>query len=196
LHPKGKIKEKKPSTPGYYWLANDWENLFLACQHCNQRRKHILYGEDKLEGYGKLDQFPLTTEAKRLAKHTDKLSKEESARLLINPCKDDPSIHLAYEEKEAVIVSLTPMGEKSIEIYVLQRPYLVQDRKKQMLLLFKQMERVKREMKRLDNDKSTFQKNVFKDEFDALMFYTNSENIYAGMCRFFVKKFLKVNNIR
>ena len=39
FRPKGRIKEKDPATPGYYWLANNWDNLFLACQHCNQRRK-------------------------------------------------------------------------------------------------------------------------------------------------------------
>jgi len=62
----------------------------LVCQHCNQRRKHILLGKDKLEGYGKLDQFPLNSEKKRLVNHKQKLSKEESIRLLINPCTDDP----------------------------------------------------------------------------------------------------------
>lgn len=25
--------------PGYYWLAYDWSNLYLACQLCNQRFK-------------------------------------------------------------------------------------------------------------------------------------------------------------
>jgi len=49
-----------------------------------------LLGKDKLEGYGKLDQFPLNSEKKRLVNHKQKLSKEESIRLLINPCTDDP----------------------------------------------------------------------------------------------------------
>lgn len=195
FRPKGRIKEKNPQTPGYFWLANDWDNLLLACQHCNQRRKHILFGENKLEGYGKLDQFPLAPEEKRLAKHTDELANEEPARLLINPCTDDPSLHFAYEDKEAVIVPLTPQGQKSVEVYVLQRPYLVQERKKQMLLLFKQIGRVKRELRRLNEDNSPEQKAVFEEELDSLMAFTKPEASYAGMSRFFVKSFLKDNNI-
>ncbi len=195
FRPKGRIKEKDPQIPGYYWLANDWDNLFLACQHCNQRRMHILFGEDDLAGWGKLDQFPLATENKRIKTHTDDLLLEEPERLLLNPCKDDPSIHLAYEDKEAVIVPLTPMGEKSVEVYVLKRPYLVHERKKQMLLLFRQIGRVKRELVRLDNDNSAVQKEIFQQELDDLMYYTKSETPYAGMSRFFVKKFLNENNI-
>ena len=71
FRPKGKVAEKDPPTPGYYWLANDWDNLFLACQHCNQRRKHLLFGETELRGYGKLDQFPIATETQRLRKPDD-----------------------------------------------------------------------------------------------------------------------------
>jgi hypothetical protein len=29
------------STPGYYWLAYEWDNLLLSCQLCNQRIKKI-----------------------------------------------------------------------------------------------------------------------------------------------------------
>jgi hypothetical protein len=89
FRPKGKVKEKNPQTPGYYWLANDWNNLFLACQHCNQRRRHVLVGETELEGYGKMDQFPLASEAKRALDAESDLKQEEKVRLLINPCKDN-----------------------------------------------------------------------------------------------------------
>lgn len=195
FRPKGKINEKSPQTPGYYWLANEWDNLFLACQHCNQRRRHILYGEDKLQGYGKLDQFPLKSEAKRVKKHTEDLLDEEPERLLINPCKDDPSFHLAYEDTEGVVIPLTEMGKKSIEVYVLQRPLLVQERKKHLLFLFQQIFRVKRELSRLDNDNSPQQKADFGQELEILMNFGNSASEYAGMCRFFIKKFLKENSL-
>ena len=198
FRPKGKVKEKTPQTPGYYWLANDWDNLFIACQHCNQRRKHVLYGEDVLQGYGKLDQFPVKTEAKRLKNHKGKLANEEKVRLLVNPCKDEPSEHFAYEPLEAVIVPLTDMGKATVEVCVLQRPNLVRERKKQLLLLFKQMERVKRELERLNTDNSATQRAVFNDEFETLLAYTDPvkpESNYAGMCRFFVKKFMQENGL-
>jgi 5-methylcytosine-specific restriction endonuclease McrA len=195
FRPKGRVHEKNPQTPGYYWLANDWENLFLACQHCNQRRKHILVGTDKLTGYGKLDQFPLDPESQRMKK-PGKLTKEETARLLINPCIDDPAEHLSYEEKECVIVPLTKKGKKSVEVYVLQRPKLVKRRKEQMFRIFKQMEVVKRELQRFNKDKSAAQRKIFKDELDYLMQYTEPEKEYAGVARFFVKKFLRENKIK
>lgn len=30
-------------APGYYWLAYDWDNLFLACQVCNSRHEGSLF---------------------------------------------------------------------------------------------------------------------------------------------------------
>ncbi len=195
FRPKGRVKEKNPQNPGYYWLANDWDNLLLSCQHCNQRRQHILYGDDKLEGYGKLDQFPLTDESKRL-KPGDAIDNEEQARLLINPCKENPADHLAYENQEGVILHLSPKGERSIAVYALQRPLLVQERKKQLILLFKQMVRVKRELERLNNDSSSMQKQIFNQELDDLMEFGKDASLYAGMCRYFIKEFLKENKIQ
>ena len=196
FRPKGRIKEKNPSKPGYYWLANDWDNLLLSCQHCNQRRQHILVGEDELRGAGKLDQFPLEPETSRAKDHTADLTTEDGARLLINPCWEDPQKHLAYEPTEAVIVPLTKMGEISVEIYALRRPLLVQERKKKMLLLFRQMERVREALERLnaDVDNQALQSQL-KREVNDLLADTKPEAQYAGMCRFFVKKFLKDNNI-
>jgi hypothetical protein len=196
FRPKGKVKEKTPQTPGYYWLANNWDNLFLACQQCNQKRKHILYGDDKLIAYGKLDQFPLDNEDKRMIGPDASLDEEEKVRLLINPCKDDPSEHLAYEKEEAVIIPLTKKGKSSIEVYVLQRPILVQERKKQLLKLLKQMLRTKKLLVKLNNSPNNSGiKTEFEEELDNLMDYTKAEEVYAGMSRYFVKEFLKDNGL-
>src|SRR5688572_23259409 len=131
FRPKGRVSEKNPKNPGYYWLANDWHNLLLACQHCNQRRQHILYGEENLAGYGKLDQFPLKDESKRASRGP--LDAEEKVRLLINPCVDQPEKHFQYEKEAGVVRSTTPMGKTSIKVYALQRPLLVLERKKQLI---------------------------------------------------------------
>lgn len=199
FRPKGRIKEKNPATPGYYWLANNWDNLFLACQHCNQRRKHMLYGQTDESGYGKLDQFPLISEADRLIdhQHNDFVFKtEEDSRLLIDPCRDDPSIHFHYENTEAVIVPLSDKGIFSINIYVLQRPLLVKERKIHMLKLFGQIKCVTRELERLNRDiKDQIQKDIFTEEFNRLMEYADDKAVYAGMCQFFINKFLEDNNL-
>jgi hypothetical protein len=196
FRPKGKIKEKTPPTPGYYWLANDWDNLFLACQHCNQRRKHILFGEEELASYGKLDQFPLNPEDKRLTGPDSAFEEEEKARLLINPCLDKPEEHLAYEPEQAVIVPLTPKGTVSVNVYVLQRPLLVQERKKRLLDLFTQLSRVKQELEDWNESPGNRRrKERFEFEMKALNSFTGQEKPYAGMCRYFVKKFLKENGL-
>jgi hypothetical protein len=194
FRPKGRVSEKTPKNPGYFWLANDWDNLLLACQHCNQRRQHILYGEDQLEGYGKLDQFPLSDEAKRKSL-PGKLDEEDQARLLLHPCMDEPEKHLQYEKEVGVIFSETPMGIASIKVYALQRPLLVQERQKMLKLLFRQMLRVKRELERLNRENSEAQKEVFNDELDVLLEFGKDSGLYAGMCRYFLRQFLKENDL-
>jgi len=196
FRPKGKIKERNPPKPGYYWLANDWNNLFLACSHCNQRRRHKLHGRKTEQPAGKMDQFPLKPEDKRLSGPDGDLLAEESARLLLNPCIDRPEKHLAYEINEGVVVPLTEIGSKSVEVFVLQRPYLVQERKKVLLRLLWHMKLVKQLLVKVnDNPADTGDKDSFETAFDILLSYTDLHAPYAGMCRYFVAEFLKENQI-
>ena len=199
FRPKGRIKERNPQTPGYYWMANDWDNLFLACQHCNQRRKHILYGNDTLEGYGKLDQFPLSDESKRVSGpdvSPEDLLAEENVRLLINPCKDDPDLHFQYEITEGVIVPISRMGEISEQVYVLRRPILVQQRKKKLMNLLSSLYLLKTLLIQMNQDTGNQDKiKAFQLSFDNVMNFTKPDEEYAGMCRYFVKKFLITNGL-
>lgn len=195
FRPKGKVSDKDPQTPGYYWLANDWDNLMLSCQHCNQRREHQIFGEDALKSYGKLDQFPLRNEKKRVHAPGVSLKAEEKVRLLLNPCKDNPEEHFKYEMTEAVVEPITEMGNLSVKVFALQRLPLVQERKKRLLLLLRQMGIVERELKRFNNDRSASQKAIFQTELDYLIDYTKFDSPYAGMCRYFVKQFFAEHNI-
>jgi hypothetical protein len=79
---------------------------------------------------------------------------------------------------------------------VLQRVSLVKERKKQLIQLFRQMETVKRELERLNGDNSEAQQSEFEKQLDYLMDFTKPETPYAGMSRFFVKKFLTENGIK
>lgn len=196
FRPKGKVNEKNPQTPGYYWLANDWDNLFLACQHCNQRRKHILVGETELEGYGKLDQFPIHPETHRAATVDSDLKKEERARLLINPCKDKPEVHFKYEKENAVMIPLSKKGETSVKVFVLQRPFLVQERKKKMIKLFKQMAIAKHLLEDYNADQgNNAKRELFELALDNVVEFTLDSEEYAGMSRYFVRSFLQENGI-
>jgi uncharacterized protein (TIGR02646 family) len=83
FRPKAAVRqsdEEPLQTPGYYWLAYDWDNIFLACHICNQRHKKNL--------------FPLLNPAKRARSHQDNIGEEQP--LFIDPAAIDPEDHIAF----------------------------------------------------------------------------------------------------
>lgn len=121
FRPKGKVAERSDHS-GYYWLAYTWSNLYPSCQHCNQRRKdRPRWGDLRYAGAGgKKDQFPLEEEGTRAMGSGDKLERE--ARLLLDPCEDQPEDHLRYTvDGQIVAVAGDPKGEVSIKIFHLAR---------------------------------------------------------------------------
>jgi len=73
--------KEKLIRPGYYWLAYDWKNLFLACKICNQRHKKNL--------------FPLANpEARKEVSHLSGLDKEKP--LFINPAEENPEEYISF----------------------------------------------------------------------------------------------------
>ena len=95
---------------GYWWLAMDWENLLPSCIDCNRRRDQKLpmrLGETLLEmthqrrlvaAAGKRAIFPVEDEAKRWTCLEDQLGDDgsEEGRLLLDPTRDDPALHLGF----------------------------------------------------------------------------------------------------
>ena len=70
--------------PGYYWLAYDWKNLFLACKLCNQRHKKNL--------------FPLENPWERANSHLSDLKTEKP--LFINPAEENPEEYISFRVDE------------------------------------------------------------------------------------------------
>ena len=68
-------------TPGYYWLAYDWNNLLLSCSACNTTYKQ--------------NHFALEDESQRDIPHKS-ISKEVS--LLINPSMEDPGAYIEFHQ--------------------------------------------------------------------------------------------------
>jgi uncharacterized protein (TIGR02646 family) len=122
FRPKGAVAENAAHT-GYFWLAYEWTNLFLACTFCNQRRQDKPRWGDLSGGpaAGKLDQFPLTVEAGRATTPTDHLSNEDP--LLLNACDDpDPESHLVFTPTGMMTPRANSMkGKASIHVYHLNR---------------------------------------------------------------------------
>jgi uncharacterized protein (TIGR02646 family) len=90
--PKGKT-----SYPGYYWMAYEWDNLFLCKSNTNSGRKRNF--------------FPLKGKTGRNKSHLD--TKVE-VPYLIDPSIDQPRDHIRFKDGE--IFGKTDRGRKTIQI--------------------------------------------------------------------------------
>ena len=95
-------------TPGYYWLAYDWANLYFACQICNQSFKRIA--------------FPLADPATRAVDHRADLSVEDP--LLLDPGAVDPEAFITWHGEIPVPRGGDRRGAATIRIVGLDRPVL------------------------------------------------------------------------
>jgi uncharacterized protein (TIGR02646 family) len=136
----------------YWWLAYSWDNLFVACQICNQKYKR--------------DYFPLEQEQFRcrIGATDTELMMEQA--LLIDPCLDNPGEHLAFEEN-GYVNELSKKGKVTIEILGLNRTELVDRRRKEADQL-----KDKLEIMRFTTDLS----NRFTKDFTAYI-----KELYADM---------------
>jgi uncharacterized protein (TIGR02646 family) len=99
--------------PGYFWLAYDWDNLFLSCQLCNQRYKRNL--------------FPLRVQRGR----ADSLKRDTSGEdpVLLTPSAD-VGRHITFVDEVAVPVNRSVKGRETIRILALNRDELMKRRRK------------------------------------------------------------------
>ena len=107
----------------YWWLAYEWENIYLVCKNCSLHKKNL---------------FPV--QSKRAAKGTrgEKLLTENY--LLLDPCVDDPAEYLHFLEDgtvQSLSRALSPSknvqhdrGAITIEILTLNRAELISKRLK------------------------------------------------------------------
>jgi hypothetical protein len=84
--------------PGYYWLAYEWSNLFLACQLCNQLFKKNL--------------FPLTNPSARATSHKHRTASEKP--LFIDPSIDNPEEYISFRREVPYPINDNPRGKATI----------------------------------------------------------------------------------
>lgn len=101
---------RKEHRPGYYWLAYDLSNLFVACRTCNSRKANF---------------FPLLLHTTRCPNHHNSIAKEEP--LIINPLEIDPSDHIFFDKN--IIKPKTLKGKITIKYLDLNRINLSDERK-------------------------------------------------------------------
>ena len=122
FRPKGAYKQelRKPlEYPGYYWLAYEWDNLYLACTACNQRHKENL--------------FPLINPEDRATSHHDDVKKEKP--IFIDPGKEDPENFIEFRGEFAVGFDEESRGQNTIQVLALNRTSLRESRKDKLKLL-------------------------------------------------------------
>lgn len=142
FRPKGMVVNKDGGIvrPGYFWMAADWDNLYLSCVNCNQQSSFkIIDANDpsqvKVKPIGKKNHFPLSDESFRVnyRRRLRLREREEPYRLLLDPCHDDPEQFLTFTEAGIVKPKgndqrAVDMATYSINIYGLQREELVTER--------------------------------------------------------------------
>ncbi len=92
-------QNKKLEKPGYYWLAYDWDNLYLCCSACNQRQKKNL--------------FPIADTKKRA--HLNNYDIVIEQPLFIDPGKEEPSKHIGFRGEIPYAIRGNKKGKTTIE---------------------------------------------------------------------------------
>ncbi len=113
FRPKGRVDswpDGQKSYPGYYWLAYDWDNLFLCKSTTNSSVK--------------MNYFPLIGAITRNINH---LGTAIENPLIIDPSKEDPRDFIVFNGHE--IVGLNDRGRQNIELLGLRNPQLDEARR-------------------------------------------------------------------
>jgi uncharacterized protein (TIGR02646 family) len=102
FRPKQAYKQKIRQSlqrPGYYWLAYEWDNLYLSCSSCNQRHKQNL--------------FPLQNPTQRAKNHNQNIDHEQP--LLIDPGKENPEEFIGFRVEFPFAIEENSKGEETIK---------------------------------------------------------------------------------
>lgn len=172
FRPKGAVHED-PSHPGYYWLTYTWSNLYPSCPFCNQKRIDYPTWNDRSQGAsaGKHTQFPLKNEETRARSPQDDISKE--ARLLLDPCEDEPIHHLSVNPFTGKLLGLTPQGVASIRVYNLNRKRIQERRATSLRSLYQFLQ-----------SRATTSDTALVDESIQTFLLPSAQ--FAGVCRAFL----------
>lgn len=115
------VEHYRPASR-YPALAYEWENLLLACPHCNSTYKS--------------DHFPVSPTGNTPREfHRTPCARTGSGELplLLNPCQDNPEIHLSF--KDGFVIALSDPGRRTRRICRLNRDELVKSRRRHLTLI-------------------------------------------------------------
>ena len=127
--PKAKVTTEQGDKPGYYWLAARWANLLPSCTDCNSPRQQEMAGVRVTVGKG--NQFPIANEDKRAQRRGRGAQRAPPAAApLPRPPREAPGVRRGRHRAAAPdLRAQSSKGAKSIAVYALLRPKLVDARK-------------------------------------------------------------------
>ncbi|MEX1364397.1 MAG: hypothetical protein AB1Z98_14820 [Nannocystaceae bacterium] len=117
FRPKAGVRQSPDDSerrPGYYWLAYEWSNLYLACEPCNRRHKRNL--------------FPLENDADRSRSHLEAERLNEERPLFIDPGADEPTELIGFRRAFPFAIGGSARATATIESLALRRR-LLQERR-------------------------------------------------------------------
>jgi len=118
FRPKSAYRQDETSQiqyPGYYWLAYDWNNLYLACEICNRSKKG--------------NYFPIKSPVDRADPITKNIKNEKP--LFIDPGFDNPEKHIGFNGPYPIPLSNSDRGKTTIKYLGLDREEIVEHRRTQ-----------------------------------------------------------------
>jgi uncharacterized protein (TIGR02646 family) len=213
--PKGQVMEANGTHRGYWWLAMVWSNLVASCQHCNQRRKHIVIEPgmtkeevaDRINRWqtrtlGKLNSFP-TKNNKWVSQPDGDI--ESEVPLLIDPTRVDPDQHLVWLLNEP-FACLAPkndsqIGKTSIDTYALNRRWLVEDRTRHLRKLRRLGNRIISKLNKATSEANDAvaaeMLNSVLEQIEDLKMECGADKPYAALARAYLKEMTTtIRNVR
>ncbi|MBQ4858668.1 hypothetical protein [Pseudoalteromonas sp. MMG007] len=193
--PKGRIKKENITgyiSPGYWWLAADWDNLLPSCIDCNRKRQHKT--KNAQVTLGKADHFPLHPDSND---SRTEASLVNETPLLINPCNEDPSQKLIFANinDKPIAISLSKNGlsklqvDSSIKYYGLNRPNLIEARAKTHKALLRSLMDIEEDLKLKE---TVVSQNIHRAAKDAIL--DPIENRLRGKLKYIKDNFLDTSN--
>ncbi len=123
------------ARPGYFWLTYEWDNLLFACERCNREYKRNL--------------FPLEDPESRASFATEDHGDERP--LFIDPSREDPQAHIGFRQWDAFARDASRRGRTTIDGLGLNRPRLLDERRRAWKALRQMLEALATLSKRPDD---------------------------------------------
>ncbi|MBH23949.1 MAG: hypothetical protein CMH57_05715 [Myxococcales bacterium] len=150
--------------PGYYWLAYEWDNLFLSCQLCNQRHKRNL--------------FPLRDPINRVKTHRDDELLEDEGPMFIHPSNHDPEAFIGFRGEYPIDLG-SGRGAATIQGLGLARPPLNTHRRERLRTVNDCIRVI--EIAHASGDAALLE--LARESSERLADFTRSSKEYAAMSR-------------